>query len=316
MTKVEHAHTRAAEWFRVDATDRPRGNVVRTSVLHFGLSIGEAETPIVRVHFAATLDGHNRAETEQRAKVQSPSSDGHLASLPAWDSGAATGRNRRRRRRSSRSPRGMRTASWYVSDPLLQKCIEMKRCETRHSPRTVARQSPLFTRGTRLCRTGARAKAWCPIYTRGSVSLLPYGAQGGNLVPPHTRGRVSHTQGPGQSRLASASSSPLVPLLSFLLPHSRHAFSALSPRVPDSARARGSLPRQRAAVRARGGGARGPLGRLSGARRAGRGLHSSTTQLNWSALYGRGGARRGCVARVEGVFRVCRGVPYDRHGSS
>jgi len=34
----------------------------------------------------------------------------------------------------------------------------------------------------------------------------------------------------------------------------------------------------------------------------GRGLHSSTFQLNLSALYGIGGARRGCVARVKGVF--------------
>jgi len=34
----------------------------------------------------------------------------------------------------------------------------------------------------------------------------------------------------------------------------------------------------------------------------GRGLHSSTFQLNLSALYGRGGARRGCVARVKGVL--------------
>ena len=34
----------------------------------------------------------------------------------------------------------------------------------------------------------------------------------------------------------------------------------------------------------------------------GRGLHSSTSQLNLSALYGTGGARRGCVARVGGVL--------------
>jgi len=33
-----------------------------------------------------------------------------------------------------------------------------------------------------------------------------------------------------------------------------------------------------------------------------RGLHSSTFQLNLSALHGIGGARRGCVARVEGVL--------------
>ena len=36
---------------------------------------------------------------------------------------------------------------------------------------------------------------------------------------------------------------------------------------------------------------------------AGRGLHSSTFQLNLSALYGIGGARRGRVARVTGVLR-------------
>jgi hypothetical protein len=35
---------------------------------------------------------------------------------------------------------------------------------------------------------------------------------------------------------------------------------------------------------------------------AGRGLHSSTFQLNLSALYGIGGARRGCVARVKWVL--------------
>jgi len=33
-------------------------------------------------------------------------------------------------------------------------------------------------------------------------------------------------------------------------------------------------------------------------RALGRGLHSSTFQLNLSALYGIGGARRGCVARI------------------
>jgi hypothetical protein len=33
----------------------------------------------------------------------------------------------------------------------------------------------------------------------------------------------------------------------------------------------------------------------------GRGLNSSTFQLNLSALYGIGGARRGYVARLEGV---------------
>ena len=33
-----------------------------------------------------------------------------------------------------------------------------------------------------------------------------------------------------------------------------------------------------------------------------RGSHSSTFQLNLSALYGLGGARRGCVARVKGVL--------------
>ena len=39
----------------------------------------------------------------------------------------------------------------------------------------------------------------------------------------------------------------------------------------------------------------------------GRALHSSTFQLNVSALYGIGGARRGCVARVKGIFRGCSG---------
>jgi len=33
-----------------------------------------------------------------------------------------------------------------------------------------------------------------------------------------------------------------------------------------------------------------------------RGLHSTTSQLNLSALYGIGVARRGCVARVTGVL--------------
>jgi hypothetical protein len=45
----------------------------------------------------------------------------------------------------------------------------------------------------------------------------------------------------------------------------------------------------------------------------GRGLHSSTFQLNLSALYGIGGACGGCVARV---FRVCKVFSCDRHGSS
>jgi hypothetical protein len=47
---------------------------------------------------------------------------------------------------------------------------------------------------------------------------------------------------------------------------------------------------------------------------AGRGLHSSTFQLNLSALYGIGGARTGCVARIKGVFRVCRVFSCDRDG--
>ena len=34
----------------------------------------------------------------------------------------------------------------------------------------------------------------------------------------------------------------------------------------------------------------------------GRGLHSSTDQLNVSALYGVGGPHRGCVAHVKGVL--------------
>ena len=38
-----------------------------------------------------------------------------------------------------------------------------------------------------------------------------------------------------------------------------------------------------------------------GAGPEGRGLHSSTFRLNFSALYGIGGARRGCVARVKGL---------------
>ena len=33
----------------------------------------------------------------------------------------------------------------------------------------------------------------------------------------------------------------------------------------------------------------------------GRGLHSSTFQLNLSATHGIGGARMGCVARLKGV---------------
>ena len=45
----------------------------------------------------------------------------------------------------------------------------------------------------------------------------------------------------------------------------------------------------------------------------GRGVRSSTFQLNLSTLYGIGGARRSCVARVKGVFRVFSCV---RHGSS
>jgi tetratricopeptide (TPR) repeat protein len=40
----------------------------------------------------------------------------------------------------------------------------------------------------------------------------------------------------------------------------------------------------------------------------GRGLDSSTFQLNLSALYGIGGARRGCTARVKGVLGGVQGV--------
>ena len=40
----------------------------------------------------------------------------------------------------------------------------------------------------------------------------------------------------------------------------------------------------------------------------GRGLHSFTSQLNMSAVYGIGGARRGCVAHVKGVLGGVKGV--------
>jgi len=43
-------------------------------------------------------------------------------------------------------------------------------------------------------------------------------------------------------------------------------------------------------------------------RPGGRGLHSSTFQLNLSALYGIEGARRGYVARVQGGLRGVQGV--------
>jgi hypothetical protein len=46
----------------------------------------------------------------------------------------------------------------------------------------------------------------------------------------------------------------------------------------------------------------------AGAGAGGRGLHSLTSQLNLSALYGIGGARRGCVARVRGVLEGVQGV--------
>ena len=39
----------------------------------------------------------------------------------------------------------------------------------------------------------------------------------------------------------------------------------------------------------------------------GRGLHSSTSQLNLSALYGIGGTSRGCAGAVYGVLRGRRG---------
>jgi len=52
-----------------------------------------------------------------------------------------------------------------------------------------------------------------------------------------------------------------------------------------------------------------------------RGLHSSTFQLNLSALYGIGGARRGCEARVKEVLGGVWGVKGRvflcvRHSSS
>jgi hypothetical protein len=49
------------------------------------------------------------------------------------------------------------------------------------------------------------------------------------------------------------------------------------------------------------------------AHKRGRGLHSSTSQLNLSAVYGMGGARRGRIARGKGVCKVFSCV---RHGSS
>jgi len=43
-------------------------------------------------------------------------------------------------------------------------------------------------------------------------------------------------------------------------------------------------------------------------RPVGRGLHSSTFQLNLSALNGIGRAHRGCLARVKGVLVGVQGV--------
>jgi hypothetical protein len=62
--------------------------------------------------------------------------------------------------------------------------------------------------------------------------------------------------------------------------------------------------------------ARGERQAAAARRRAGRGLHSSTFQLNLSALYGIGGARMRRVARIKGVFRVCRVGLCVRHCSS
>ena len=56
--------------------------------------------------------------------------------------------------------------------------------------------------------------------------------------------------------------------------------------------------------------------RLNAGLISGRGLHSSTFRLNWSAFYGIGGARRGREARVKGVFSACRVFLCVRHGSS
>ena len=67
----------------------------------------------------------------------------------------------------------------------------------------------------------------------------------------------------------------------------------------------------------------GKMARYETLRQLGRGLHSSTSQLNMSALYGIGGARRGCVACVTGGFKGCLGVlgvcrvfSCDTHGST
>jgi len=43
-------------------------------------------------------------------------------------------------------------------------------------------------------------------------------------------------------------------------------------------------------------------GRADGDGAAGRGFHSLTSQLNFSALYGVGGARRGCAAHFKGAL--------------
>ena len=65
-----------------------------------------------------------------------------------------------------------------------------------------------------------------------------------------------------------------------------------------------------------GGGGGGGVGGGGGGGSGGRGLHSSTFQLIWSALYGSRVARRGCAARAKRVFRVCRVFSCVRHGSS
>jgi len=69
------------------------------------------------------------------------------------------------------------------------------------------------------------------------------------------------------------------------------------PRLSHATTARAAGTAAAAAAAAAAAGSGGGGGRLA---IAGRGLHSSTFQLNLSALDGIEGARRGYVARIEG----------------
>ena len=125
------------------------------------------------------------------------------------------------------------------------------------------------------------------------IHPVTHGGQGESLEPPYTRGSISLTLSQNPRRRARGSTA------SSRNTASRASTTPLPRRAPTPHLLHESSPLFQCAH---------PLSISATSSTSpaydpppARGFHSSTFQLNSSALYGIGGARRGCVARVMGV---------------